>query len=43
LRARHHHFRNTGFAFRQCAQKASFSHPSQLKDPSDRKPNLKRC
>ncbi|EOB9860739.1 hypothetical protein ACIZPD_004274, partial [Shigella flexneri] len=23
---------NTGFAFRQCAQKASFSHPSQLKD-----------
>ncbi|WP_244504825.1 hypothetical protein, partial [Escherichia coli] len=21
-----------GFAFRQCAQKASFSHPSQLKD-----------
>ncbi|EOT3333030.1 hypothetical protein ACLAFE_004316, partial [Escherichia coli] len=22
----------TGFAFRQCAQKASFSHPSQLKD-----------
>ncbi|EPC9066062.1 hypothetical protein ACW3RI_002873, partial [Shigella flexneri] len=25
-------FRNTGFAFRQCAQKASFSHPSQLKD-----------
>ncbi|ENY7044863.1 hypothetical protein ACGLZU_002888, partial [Shigella flexneri] len=24
--------RNTGFAFRQCAQKASFSHPSQLKD-----------
>ncbi|WP_249821126.1 hypothetical protein, partial [Escherichia coli] len=32
LRARHNHFRNTGFAFRQCAQKASFSHPSQLKD-----------
>ncbi|MDO4360243.1 MAG: hypothetical protein Q4C28_12080, partial [Escherichia coli] len=26
------HFRNTGFAFRQCAQKASYSQPSQLKD-----------
>ncbi|WP_249922789.1 hypothetical protein [Escherichia albertii] len=32
LRARHYHFRNTEFAFRQCAQKASFSYPSQLKD-----------
>ncbi|WP_336221967.1 hypothetical protein [Citrobacter amalonaticus] len=32
LRARQHHFRNTGFAFRLCAPEASFPYPSQLKD-----------
>ncbi|HFZ1707266.1 TPA: hypothetical protein ACIJWR_000183 [Citrobacter sedlakii] len=32
LRARHHHFRNTGFASWRCAPEACFPYPSQLKD-----------